>query len=140
MRFAAIIRERESDHGAFGRLYLDDGWSCFTAELPWSWNERNYSCIPNGVYECDFMPRSASGKYRNVYHVKDVPFRGGILIHAGNFAGDRRKGYRTDSYGCILLALGPLLLGQQDGSAAGCTCVGMVFNDRFKRGKIAGLG
>ena len=26
-----------------------------------------------------------------------------ILTHSGNLAGDRKKGYRTHSYGCILL-------------------------------------
>jgi hypothetical protein len=113
MRFAALIRERHSDHGTFGRLFLDDGLVLRTAELPWRDNEPNVSCIPDGMYGCAFIPRSASGKYVSVYHVRDVPDRGGILIHAGNFAGDKAKGLRTDSYGCILLGTEFGVLGTQ---------------------------
>tara|TARA_R100000541_G_C1886266_1_gene83005 strand:+ start:646 stop:984 length:339 start_codon:yes stop_codon:yes gene_type:complete len=68
-----------------------------TIERPWLSNEPNRSCIPEGTYRCDFMERSCSGKYRRVWHVKDVPGRTAILFHAGNLV--------EDSLGCILVGL-----------------------------------
>ncbi len=53
-------------------------------ERPWKNNQRNLSCIPAGDYTVTFMERSASGKYRNVYHIQGVEGRSGILIHSGN--------------------------------------------------------
>ena len=66
-----------------------------TLERPWLDNAPNTSCIPAGRYTAAFLPSSPSGKYRNVFWVKNVPGRGGILIHAGNVA--------SQSKGCILL-------------------------------------
>jgi len=66
-----------------------------TLELPWRDNERNRSCIPPGEYQCVFMERSSSGRYRNCFHVKGVPGRTGILIHAGNVP--------EQTKGCILI-------------------------------------
>lgn len=67
----------------------------YSLELPWLNNARNRSCIPIGTYQCDYLKKSASGRYRNVYHVTDVPGRSGILIHSGNIA--------SHTKGCILL-------------------------------------
>ncbi|WLQ13320.1 DUF5675 family protein [Hahella aquimaris] len=64
-------------------------------ERPWLDNRPNVSCIPAGVYEATFMERSSSGKYRNVYWLRDVPNRTGILIHHGNVVADTR--------GCLLI-------------------------------------
>lgn len=52
-------------------------------EPPWKDNQRNVSCIPTGYYDCVFLKRSSSGKYRNVWWVREVAGRGGILIHNG---------------------------------------------------------
>lgn len=76
-------------------LMLVNNERFFTLELPWLNNERNASCIPNGEYHCHYMKSSASGKYRDVYHVTGVDGRSGILIHNGNTAEHTR--------GCILL-------------------------------------
>ena len=103
MRVATLVRTRSSDQGTFGTLYLDDGGRYCTAEPPQRDNRRGVSCIPAGKYACTYLPRSASGKYRAVYHVREVPGRGGILIHNGNLAGDASKGYQTHSQGCILI-------------------------------------
>lgn len=48
--------------------------------------------IPAGAYQC--VPYSGT-KYKNVYHIKDVPGRSAILIHWGNT--------EKDTEGCILL-------------------------------------
>lgn len=66
----------------------------YTLELPWRNNRPNVSCIPTGVYRGG--PHNGS-KYKNVFGLRDVPGRSGILIHAGN---------RTaDIEGCILPGL-----------------------------------
>lgn len=104
MKFAVLIRGETSEEGTFGTLtVLNTGWSCATAELPWRENRRNISSIPGGLYEASYLARSASGRFRSVYHLHDVDNRGGILIHAGNVAGDAQRGYKTNSNGCILV-------------------------------------
>lgn len=76
-------------------IIVADGAPFATLEPPWRGNQRNVSCIPVGDYETYFMKRSASGKYRNVFHVTGVPNRSEILIHGGNTADHTR--------GCILI-------------------------------------
>ena len=58
-----------------------------TLELGSLGNQRNISCIPQGLYHCMFK----GGKY----HVLNVPGRSGIEIHSGNTT--------RDTEGCILL-------------------------------------
>lgn len=48
-----------------------------------------------------------------VYEVTGVKDRGDILIHAGNYAGDESKGFKSDSHGCILLGDGYMEMGGQ---------------------------
>lgn len=99
-----LIRVLGDDEGTLGLglLYHGAQQVCLIGELPWRGNRPNLSCIPPGRYRVAYLARSASGKYRDVYHVLDVPGRSGILIHAGNLTGDRERGLRTDSYGCLL--------------------------------------
>ena len=81
-----------------GHLYVMDDSdnvvkTCAMLELPWRFNERNVSCIPEGVYWVEKMAPNDKRKY--VYFwIKDVPGRDSILIHPGN--------YRTDILGCQL--------------------------------------
>lgn len=91
---AYMVRNEVTDDYVAGVLLLD-GDTFATLEPPWRLNVRNVSCIPAGDYRCEFLPRSASGKYREVYHLPAVPDRGGILIHAGNLVKHTR--------GCILI-------------------------------------
>ena len=64
-------------------------------ERPWVNNQRNVSCIPAGDYIARFMPRSASGRYKNVFHLQPVQGRSGILIHNGNLVDHSR--------GCLII-------------------------------------
>lgn len=73
---------------------------CFTGELPWNDNKPDISCIPVGIYQCKVVE---SEKFGVVYSIQEVPGRTDILIHAGNFAGVKTKGYKSDIEGCILL-------------------------------------
>lgn len=100
-----ITREPSTQDGTFGRLRVEhDGktFECDTLELPWMHNRRSISCIPMGSYPVDW---SHSGKFGACYRLRDVPERSGILIHAGNYAGDRTKNRRADVEGCILLGM-----------------------------------
>ncbi len=113
MQHAVILRDTTSDHGTFGRLFTPDGTEFQTLELPWRDNRSNLSCIPVGKYETRHLERSASGRYRDVYHLLSVDRRTGILMHAGNYAGDRTKGLQTHSHGCILIGMKRGVLGTQ---------------------------
>ena len=56
-------------------------------ELAWKNNESRVSCIPNGIYWCEKVKANDPNtriKYEHLW-IKDVPDRGGIKIHKGNF-------------------------------------------------------
>ena len=102
METVYIFRLKMTEQGTFGKLKYKN-FELFTGELPWKDNMRNKSCIPEGEYEC--VPY-ISKKFGRVYHVLNVPGRSGILIHNGNFVGDRDiKNYQSHSWGCILLGI-----------------------------------
>lgn len=111
MKQAILLRQAESDEGTFGTLKVYEGgallYSCFTGELPDRDNQQNMSCIPLGRYTCQPWH---SKKFPNHYNVMRVPGREAILIHEGNFCGDKTKGYKRNVAGCILVgrALGTI--------------------------------
>jgi len=87
-----------------GKLTTSSGFECDTLELPWRDNERNVSCIPEGVYVV--VPRH-SPKYGNHLHVTGVNGRSLILIHWGNYAASANPRTGTpDIRGCILVGYG----------------------------------
>lgn len=105
MMTVTLTREASTNDGTFGRLRAENAdaiFECDTLELPWHHNRRNISCIPLGSYPVDW---SHSAKFGPCYRLRDVPERSGILIHAGNYAGDRTKLRRSDVEGCILLGM-----------------------------------
>ena len=98
-----LQRLSSTDQGTRGLLLMDGFW-CHTLELPWRDNRPNVSCIPPGEYPLrKVRARRAIGGRRDLYLVEDVPGRSGILLHAGNLAGDPAMGYRRHSWGCPLL-------------------------------------
>ena len=100
----AIICRRYYDKQTEGELevFKDDGekvFECKTLELPWLDNQRQVSCIPEGVY--DVVPRT-SPKYGNHLHVTGVDGRSLILIHPANYVGSKNpKTGSSDLRGCI---------------------------------------
>ena len=97
---AILYREKkDDDQGTYG-VFIAPCFECKTLELPWRDNASNISCIPEGRYECSVV---ISRKFGKVYHVRGVPDRTAILGHNGVWAGDKEKGFKTHSYGCILL-------------------------------------
>ena len=64
-----------------GRLTLGE-FECFTLELPDKDNQKNISCIPEGVYTA--KKRLSPSKGEVVVEYKNVPNRTYIQIHKGN--------------------------------------------------------
>lgn len=89
-----LIRDEIKNNVIRGTLITPNGIFQIL-ERPWLNNKRNISCIPAGEYTAHFLKRSASGKYKNVYHVRGVEGRSGILIHNGNIV--------AHSKGCLII-------------------------------------
>jgi hypothetical protein len=87
------------DQGTISTLNIPAyNWNCFINELPERNNERCFSRIPRpAVYNVRLVD---SKKFGRVYLIENVPDRSAILMHAGNYAGDTRKKYRSDVLGC----------------------------------------
>ncbi len=101
MRYARLIRDERTDHGTFGVLTAGP-LVLETAEPPDRHNEPRISCIPEGEYRVRLHISPRFGRVLAVLGVKD---RSHILIHAGNLAGDRARGYCTHTAGCLLPGL-----------------------------------
>lgn len=102
MKRAILVRNASTDEGTFGALTLSDGQQLYTVELPWRDNATQISCIPVGLYRCEEIK---SPRFGRVYQVMNVPGRTAILIHAGNWGGDKAKGWDSDLLGCIAPAM-----------------------------------
>ena len=102
MRRVLLKRLETSDAGTRGLLVIDE-LALHTLELPHRKNKRMVSCILAGRYRCR-MTWSPKFK-RKLYSVTKVKGRSAIRMHAGNWAGDKRKGYRSSVLGCILLGM-----------------------------------
>ena len=89
-----LYRLNQSIGGTLGILVGPQGKLCSTMEPNWLDNRIGLSCIQEGVYDVHYLKKSASGKYKDAYHVVGVEGRTGILIHKGNVA--------SDTQGCIL--------------------------------------
>ena len=94
-----LIRDTFSKESTIGELFINGERICDTLENPYLDNQRNISCIPEGVYPVRLrLPReSATRDYLHLL-VEDVENRSYILFHRGNSAKDTR--------GCILVGLG----------------------------------
>ena len=83
-----LIRGESDDMQTLGNWIIteDDGdilYKCKTLELDWEDNERRKSCIPLGKYT---VIKRHSTKYKNHFHILDVPDRDYILVHNANYA------------------------------------------------------
>ena len=81
------------------RLY-QDGWTdglifikgimlCRSIELRWANNERNVSCVPEGVYPVAIIQHPKFGECLQINGVKG---RSGILVHVANDAQKELRG------------------------------------------------
>ncbi len=103
METIILIRDDVRAEGIRGTLFAK-GETFHILERPWLNNRNDVSCIPSGEYQARFLLSSASGKFQNIYHLQDVPGRGGVLIHNGNIV--------DHSHGC-------LIIGKRRGTIAG---------------------
>ena len=81
-----LIRDKTWSEAVTGRLYANEVFECYVLEPI-------EHLIPEGIYPVtwEYSPRFS----RHTLRLHDVPDREGILIHAGNVAGD--------SEGCLLV-------------------------------------
>lgn len=98
-----INSTENSETGTKGSFSYGSLKLCDTLELHDENNKHRESHIPAGRYLCELIN---SPKFGVVYEVKGVPNRDKILIHWGNFAGDKDLGFDTDLLGCIAVGTG----------------------------------
>lgn len=113
-RVLELLRVSEGFSGTFGELRHGEELLAYTVEPPWRDNRPNVSCIPAGDYLCTYR---RSPRFGWTYWVRDVPGRGFILIHAGNWGGDRERGFKSNTLGCILPGRRRAILAGQDAVA-----------------------
>ena len=94
-----ITRTKSSHQGTFGVAYVNSKQWWYSLELPWLDNTPQISCIPVGKYTVKWTYSPTFKKY--TYQIMNVPGRGGIRIHSGNWAGLHGK-YKSHSKGCPL--------------------------------------
>ena len=89
-------------HFTIDRSYIKDrtigrftgmGLDLVTLELPWFFNKRNQSCIPEGTYLCS---ADNTGKHQ-WFKINNVVGRDSIEVHIGN--------YIKNTKGCPLIGL-----------------------------------
>lgn len=84
-----------------GKLFINNGFSCYTAEDADRHLESNgcnakvdgKTCIPRGIYKVTISKSKRFGKF--LIEILDVPCFNGIRIHSGNSS--------KDTEGCIIV-------------------------------------
>lgn len=105
-RHLILYRTSTGNQGTFGVIFKQRQQIMYSGELPLytkgshTLNLRMTEAILPGTYICIPHYSAHLGK---TYAVTGVPGRSGILIHQGNWCGDKADGYKCDSAGCILL-------------------------------------
>lgn len=98
-----LVRRAYTVRGTFGHLYYVDEWGmvhpiCHTLELPWNFNKRNVSCIPEGSYAFVRRPSGLVARITNSEQVESFEVflkgRTNIIVHPGNTT--------DETEGCIL--------------------------------------
>ena len=72
-----------------GLIFINGVLLCRSIELRWSNNERNVSCVPEGVYPVAIIQHPKFGECLQINGVKS---RSGILIHVANDAQKELRG------------------------------------------------
>lgn len=94
MKRGILTRTKYDEHLTAGVLSFSQHETSYAIlENPWKDNQRNISCIPEGLYT---VKRDKTGRFQ-WWKILDVPNRSNIEIHTGNTTGD--------TAGCLLPAL-----------------------------------
>jgi hypothetical protein len=72
-----------------GLIFIEGILLCRSIELRWANNERNVSCVPEGVYQVAIIQHPKFGECLLVNNVKG---RSGILVHVANDAQKELRG------------------------------------------------
>ena len=72
-----------------GMIFIQGVLLCRSIELRWANNERNVSCVPEGVYPVAIIQHPKFGECLQVNGVKG---RSGILVHVANDAQKELRG------------------------------------------------
>jgi hypothetical protein len=98
-RIVRLRRFEKSDQGIFGEMSTDSGFSIYIGECPDRDNAPGLSCVRPDRYSVEGVETPRHGW---AYKLEDKHGRTGVLFHAGNFVGDRTKGYKSNSEGCLI--------------------------------------
>lgn len=90
-----LTRYKQDDKQTLGMMKVTDTAIVDTLELAWKNNEFQISRIPAGIYK---VVKRNSEKYKDHFHILNVPDRDGVLIHNGN--------YNSQIKGCVLVGSG----------------------------------
>ena len=72
-----------------GLIFIEGILMCRSIELRWANNERNISCVPEGVYPVAIIQHPKFGECLQINGVKG---RSGILVHVANDAQKELRG------------------------------------------------
>ena len=72
-----------------GLIFIEGILLCRSIELRWANNERNVSCVPEGVYPVTIIQHPKFGECLQINGVKG---RSGILVHVANDAQKELRG------------------------------------------------
>jgi hypothetical protein len=99
-----VERKYHKNTYVIGRMFINGKYVCDTLEPP---AQKVGGCIPEGTYRVKMQHSMKFGK--SMPRIENVPYRSGILIHAGNTV--------EDTKGCILVGhntqVGKVLLSQR---------------------------
>ena len=101
-----LVRRASTEQGTPGKLYAE-AHHFDTLEPGAPDHDPTHPRIPTGTY---LAKKVGSPKYPGRYVLQAVPFRSGIVLHPGNFAGCTEKGFSSDTDGCILIGRAAELL------------------------------
>lgn len=101
-----IYRTSQSDAGSIGVMPMrKDGeiiHQFFSMEPPPRHNARGLSCINTGEYELIAFNSPTFGRSVILLNVERRDY---VLCHRGCVGGDKLKGYKTNTAGCILMGM-----------------------------------
>ena len=109
--FIDLVRTYEKDWTT-GLISINSVVLSYSIELPWRENQRNISCIPEGIYEVEIRH---SKRFKRHIWIRNVINRKWILLHPANDASRELRGCIAPvlkllpggkgSYSCLALNL-----------------------------------
>ena len=104
---ATINRKPSTDAGTFGTFSITTAYGnelrLNSLELPSRANAINLSCVPTGIYTCEYAWSMRRRGF--VYWVREVEDRTAIQMHVANYAGNVDLGFKSEVKGCIALGM-----------------------------------